>query len=242
MIAGINAALKLRGEEEIILQRVDGYIGTLIDDLVTKGTNEPYRMMTSRSEYRLLLRQDNADERLTPIGYKVGLISEERYKNFLKKMELIEDEINRISSITVSPTLANPILLKYNCTPIKSGVRLSELIKRPELDYDKLKDADPTRPELPKDVCEEAEIKLKYDGYIKRQMSQAAQTSKMESRVLPDDINYNEIYGLRLEARQKLSKIRPESLGQASRISGVSPADISVLIIWLESYNRNKDR
>ncbi len=242
LIAGINAALKLRGEEEIILQRVDGYIGTLIDDLVTKGTNEPYRMMTSRSEYRLLLRQDNADERLTPIGYKVGLISEERYKNFLKKMELIEDEINRISSITVSPTLANPILLKYNCTPIKSGVRLSELIKRPELDYDKLKDADPTRPELPKDVCEEAEIKLKYDGYIKRQMSQAAQTSKMESRVLPDDINYNEIYGLRLEARQKLSKIRPESLGQASRISGVSPADISVLIIWLESYNRNKDR
>ena len=242
LIAGINAALKLRGEEELVLQRVDGYIGTLIDDLVTKGTNEPYRMMTSRSEYRLLLRQDNADERLTPIGYKVGLISEERYNNFLKKMELVENEINRISSITVSPTLANPILLKYNCTPIKSGVRLSELIKRPELDYEKLKDADPTRPVLPRDVCEEAEIKLKYDGYIKRQMSQAAQTNKMESRVLPEDIDYNEIYGLRLEARQKLSKIRPESLGQASRISGVSPADISVLIIWLESYNRNKDR
>lgn len=240
LVAGINAALKLKGEEPLVLERVDGYIGTLIDDLVTKGTNEPYRMMTSRSEYRLLLRQDNADERLTPIGYKISLISEERYNKFRKKMEMIEAEIERISSVTVSPLIANPILEKYGCTPIKSGVRLSELIKRPELDYEKLKDADVTRCELPTDVCEEAEIKLKYDGYIKRQMSQAAQTSKMESRKLPEDINYAEIYGLRLEARQKLEKIRPKSLGQASRISGVSPADISVLIIWLEAYNRSK--
>lgn len=241
LIAGINAALKLKGEEPLILNRVDGYIGTLIDDLVTKGTNEPYRMMTSRSEYRLLLRQDNADERLTPIGYKVGLISQDRYDRFLKKMSLIEKEIERINSITVSPLVANPVLEKYNCTPIKSGVKLSELIKRPELDYNKLKDCDPTRPQLPADVCEEAEIKLKYDGYIKRQMSQAAQTSKMESRQLPETINYSEIHGLRLEARQKLEKIRPKSLGQASRISGVSPADISVLIIWLEAYSRNKE-
>lgn len=241
LVAGINAALKIKDKEPLILQRVDGYIGTLIDDLVTKGTNEPYRMMTSRSEYRLLLRQDNADERLTPIGYKVGLISRDRYDEFLEKMSLIESEIERISSITVSPSVANPILEINNCTPIKSGVRLSELIKRPELDYEKLKEADPTRPELPADVCEEAEIKLKYDGYIKRQMSQAAQTRKMESRQLPDTINYSEIYGLRLEARQKLEKIRPNSLGQASRISGVSPADISVLIIWLEAYNKNKD-
>lgn len=171
----------------------------------------------------------------------MGLISRDRYDEFLEKMSLIESEIERISSITVSPSVANPILEINNCTPIKSGVRLSELIKRPELDYEKLKEADPTRPELPADVCEEAEIKLKYDGYIKRQMSQAAQTRKMESRQLPDTINYSEIYGLRLEARQKLEKIRPNSLGQASRISGVSPADISVLIIWLEAYNKNKD-
>ncbi len=241
LIAGINAALKLKGKEPLILNRVDGYIGTLIDDLVTKGTNEPYRMMTSRSEYRLLLRQDNADERLTPIGYKVGLINQERYDRFLEKMSLIEKEIERINSITVSPLVANPVLEKYSCTPIKSGVKLAELIKRPELDYKKLEDCDPTRPQLPMEVCEEAEIKLKYDGYIKRQMSQAAQTSKMESRQLPEGINYSEIHGLRLEARQKLEKIRPKSLGQASRISGVSPADISVLIIWLEAYNRNKD-
>ena len=239
LVAGANAALKIKGDEPLILERLDGYIGTLIDDLVTKGTNEPYRMMTSRSEYRLLLRQDNADERLTPIGHRIGLISDDRYERLLNKLDLIEKEMERISSITVSPSVANPILNKYGCTEVKTGVKLSELIKRPELDYEKLKDADPTRPDLPGDVTEEAEIKLKYDGYIKRQLSQAAQTRKMESRLLPDEIDYNEIYGLRIEARQKLDKIRPKSLGQASRISGVSPADISVLIIWLEAYNRN---
>ena len=240
LIAGINAALKLKGEEQLSLERVDGYIGTLIDDLVTKGTNEPYRMMTSRSEYRLLLRQDNADERLTPIGHKVGLISDERYNKLLLKLEMIDKEIERLSHLNVSPLVANPILKKYGCTPVKTGIKMAELIKRPELDYEKLKDADPERPELPYDVIEEAEIKLKYDGYIKRQIAQAQQAQKMETRRIPQDINYSEIHGLRLEARQKLDKIRPESLGQASRISGVSPADISVLIIWLESYLKNK--
>lgn len=240
LIAGINAALKLKGEEQLSLERVDGYIGTLIDDLVTKGTNEPYRMMTSRSEYRLLLRQDNADERLTPIGHKVGLISDERYNKLLLKLEMIDKEIDRLSHLNVSPLVANPILEKYGCTPVKTGIKMSELIKRPELDYEKLKDADPARPELPYDVIEEAEIKLKYDGYIKRQIAQAQQAQKMETRRIPHNINYSEIHGLRLEARQKLDKIRPESLGQASRISGVSPADISVLIIWLDSHLKTK--
>ena len=235
LVAGINAALKLKGEEPMILQRIDGYIGTLIDDLVTKGTNEPYRMMTSRSEYRLLLRQDNADERLTTIGYRVGLISEERYSAFLNKLEMVEKEIKRISSLTVSPSAANPVLEKYGSSPIKTGIRLSELLKRPELDYEKLAPADPERPVLPYAVCEEAEIKLKYEGYIKRQLSQADQFRKMEARLIPADTDYSTIYGLRLEARQKLEKIKPKSLGQASRISGVSPADVSVLIIWLES-------
>ena len=240
LIAGINAALKLKGEEQLSLERVDGYIGTLIDDLVTKGTNEPYRMMTSRSEYRLLLRQDNADERLTPIGHRVGLISDERYNKLLLKLEMIDKEIDRLSHLNVSPLVANPILEKYGCTPVKTGIKMSELIKRPELDYEKLKDADPARPELPYDVIEEAEIKLKYDGYIKRQIAQAQQAQKMETRRIPHNINYSEIHGLRLEARQKLDKIRPESLGQASRISGVSPADISVLIIWLDSHLKTK--
>lgn len=240
LVAGINAALKLKGEQPLMLERLDGYIGTLIDDLVTKGTEEPYRMMTSRSEYRLLLRQDNADERLTPIGHRVGLISDERYEKLLKKLDMINQEIERISSITVPPSVANPILESNGSTPVKTGIKLAELIKRPELNYEKLKDADLQRPELPRDITEEAEIKLKYDGYIKRQLSQAAQARKMDTRLLPADINYGEIYGLRLEARQKLEKIRPKSLGQASRISGVSPADVSVLIIWLES-NTKKD-
>ncbi len=237
LVAGINAALKLKGREPMVLRRSDGYIGTLIDDLVTKGTNEPYRMMTSRSEYRLLLRQDNADERLTPIGRRIGLISDERYEEFLKKMDMVEKEIKRIRSVTVPPSLANPVLEMYGSTPVKTGIKLAELIKRPELDYEKLAPADTGRPELPLDVAEEAEIKLKYEGYIKRQVEQAEKFVKLESRLLPEDTDYNEIYGLRIEARQKLSAIRPRSLGQASRISGVSPADISVLIIWLESRN-----
>ena len=241
LVAGINAALGLKGGEQLTLRRIDGYIGTLIDDLVTKGTNEPYRMMTSRSEYRLLLRQDNADERLTPIGHRIGLISDERYAEFLKKQELIEKEIKRIRSVTVPPRLANPVLELYGSTPIKTGIKLAELIKRPELDYEKLAPADPDRPELPYAVAEEAEIKLKYEGYIKRQIQQAEQFEKLENRLLPDDTDYSEVYGLRLEARQKLSKIRPKSIGQASRISGVSPADISVLLIWLESRRQREE-
>lgn len=235
LVAGINASLKLKGEEPMILHRNDGYIGTLIDDLITKGTNEPYRMMTSRSEYRLLLRQDNADERLTPIGYKVGLISEERYQKLLLKLDLIEKEIKRLQSIVVSPKEANPLLLEYNTTVIKTGAKLSDLIKRPELDYEKVAPLDPARPSLSDQVTEQTEIKLKYDGYIARQNAQVEQFQKMENKILPKSINYFEIHGLRLEARQKLDKIRPESVGQASRISGVSPADISVLIVWLQT-------
>ncbi len=238
LIAGINAALKLKGEEPVVLQRCDGYIGTLIDDLVTKGTNEPYRMMTSRSEYRLLLRQDNADERLTPIGYRVGLISEARYSKFLEKMEMIEKEVNRLSGIVLSPDVINPVLEENGTTPVATGLRMSDALKRPEITYEKLKKVDPQRPELPDAVCEEAEIRLKYDGYIRRQEQQVEQFKKMENKLLPEDCDYSNIHGLRLEARQKLNKIKPTSLGQASRISGVSPSDVSVLVVWLESRGR----
>lgn len=235
LIAGINAALKIKGEEPVILDRSQGYIGTLIDDLVTKGTNEPYRMMTSRSEYRLLLRQDNADERLTPIGYRAGLISEERYHKLLHKLDLINEEIKRLQTTSVSPKIANPLIEKCDTTPISTGIHLSELIKRPQLGYEAIKEIDPDRPVLPGDVCEQVEIRLKYKGYIDRQMQQAEQFKKMENKKLPSDCDYSGIHGLRLEARQKLEKIKPLNLGQASRISGVSPADISVLIIWLEA-------
>ena len=238
LVAGINAALKLQNKEPLILQRVDGYIGTLIDDLVTKGTNEPYRMMTSRSEYRLLLRQDNADERLTPLGYKIGLISEERYAAFVDKMRMVDEEIERLSSVVVSPQNVNELLEKYDTAPIKTGVKLSELIKRPQLDYEKLAPLDTDRPELPDAVKEQAEIRIKYDGYIKRQQMQVESFKKMEDHKIPDDFDYDKVYGLRIEARQKLSKIRPKSLGQASRISGVSPADVSVLIIYFKETDR----
>lgn len=238
LIAGINAALKLKGEEPLILRRSDGYIGTLIDDLVTKGTNEPYRMMTSRSEYRLLLRQDNADERLTPFGYRVGLISEERYRKFLKKQEMIEEEIKRLSSVTASSEDINRVFEKCGTTPIPTGIRLSEALKRPQVKYSDLAEIDKDRPELPDAVWEEAEIRIKYEGYIKRQKQQVEQFTKMEERLLPEDCDYSKIYGLRIEARQKLDKIKPKSLGQASRISGVSPSDISVLVIWLESRRK----
>ena len=235
LVAGINAALKLAGREPMILCRSDGYIGTLIDDLVTKGTNEPYRMMTSRSEYRLLLRQDNADERLTPIGRRVGLIGDERYAKFLKKQEMINAELSRIEGVTLAPGDVNPILAAAGTTEISSGARLAEILRRPGISYEMLAPADKNRPDLPADVREEVEIKVKYDGYIKRQLRQAEQFIKLESRPLPDDIDYGAIRGLRIEARQKLDKIRPRSLGRASRISGVSPADISVLIIYLEA-------
>ncbi len=235
LVAGINAALKLKGEEPMIIDRSQGYIGTLIDDLVTKGTNEPYRMMTSRSEYRLLLRQDNADERLTPVGYKVGLISEERYQKLLKKLSDVDEEIKRLESIILSPSIANPVLEKNGTTPVLTGIRLSEMIKRPQLDYEKIAEVDKDRPALPYEITEQAEIKLKYKGYIERQLIQVEQFKKMEGKLLPKDCDYSKIYGLRIEARQKLEKIKPSNLGQASRISGVSPADVSVLIIWLES-------
>ena len=233
LIAGINAARKLAGKEPLVLKRSDAYIGTLIDDLVTKGTNEPYRMMTSRSEYRLLLRQDNADARLTPIGYEIGLVSEERYHAFLNKQERIETEIARLQTITSPPKTANEVLVQYNSTPVKTGVRLTDLIKRPELGYIQLAPLDPERPSLSPDVYEQVEIRIKYEGYIARQLAAAEQFKKLEQKRIPKHIDYTQVYGLRTEARQKLEQIRPETLGQASRISGVSPADITVLMIHL---------
>ncbi len=235
LIAGINAALKLLGREPFVLERSQAYIGTLIDDLVTKGTNEPYRMMTSRSEYRLLLRQDNADLRLTPLGYKIGLISQERYDAFEKKRSLIDGEIQRLRKLVFPPSdMVNEILANANSTLIKTGIHADELLKRPEITYAALEGADTERKPLPRDVCEQVEISIKYEGYINRQMSQAKQFSKLENKRLPKDIDYKKIEGLRIEAMQKLDKIRPLSLGQASRISGVSPADIAVLMIYLK--------
>ena len=241
LIAGINAAQKIKGKEPVILDRSQAYIGVLIDDIITKGTMEPYRMMTSRAEYRLLLRQDNADLRLTEIGHSVGLISDERYARFLDKKEKIEKEIERLKTTNIKLTeKVNEFLEKMGTTPIAGGVKLSELLKRTELNYKTLKEIDENRPELDKQVQNEVEIMVKYEGYIEMQKKQVESFKKMEKKLLPEDINYEEIKGLRLEARQKLNKIKPYSVGQASRISGVSPADISVLLIFLEQYNRNK--
>ena len=240
IIAGINAAQEIKGKEPLILNRADGYIGVLIDDIVTKGTNEPYRMMTSRAEYRLLLRQDNADLRLTPKGYKVGLISEERYKRFLKKKENIEKEIKRIKDTIIKPTeKVNSVLRKNNSSEITGGVRLDELLRRTELNYNNLEEIDLERPELSKQEKEEVEIQIKYEGYIKLQASQVEKFRKLEEKKLNENINYSKIKGLSLEARQKLDKTKPTSIGQASRISGVSPADITVLLIYLEQQKRN---
>ena len=241
LIAGINAAQKIKGKEPVILDRSQAYIGVLIDDIITKGTMEPYRMMTSRAEYRLLLRQDNADLRLTEIGHSVGLISDERYARFLDKKEKIEKEIERLKTTNIKPTeKVNEFLEKMGTSPIAGGVKLSELLKRTELTYKTLKEIDENRPELDKQVQNEVEIMVKYEGYIEMQKKQVESFKKMEKKLLPEDINYEEIKGLRLEARQKLNKIKPYSVGQASRISGVSPADISVLLIFLEQYNRNR--
>lgn len=235
LIAGINAALKLLGREPFVLERSQAYIGTLIDDLVTKGTNEPYRMMTSRSEYRLLLRQDNADLRLTPLGHEIGLISDERYERFLAKRDAIDKEIARLKKLVFPPSDAvNKIISDAGSTPISTGVHADELLKRPEITYDMLAEIDADRHELTADIREQVEISIKYEGYINRQMSQAAQFSKLENKKMPDGIDYLSIDGLRLEARQKLDKVRPLSLGQASRISGVSPADIAVLMVYLK--------
>ena len=241
LIAGINAAQKLKGKEQIILDRSDAYIGVLIDDIVTKSTQEPYRMMTSRAEYRLLLRQDNADLRLTEIGYKVGLISEERYKKFLNKKQQIEDEIERLKTTNIKPNEENnKFLREHGTTEITAGTKLSELLKRTELTYENLKEIDKERPELDRQVYEEAEIMIKYEGYINMQKKQVEGFKKLEKKFLPEEIDYSQIKGIRLEARQKLNKYRPYSIGQASRISGVSPADISVLLIYLEQYRKEK--
>ena len=234
-VAGVNAALKLRGEEPMILKRSDGYIGTLIDDLVTKGTNEPYRMMTSRSEYRLLHRQDNADKRLSAIGLRIGLVSPERHQAVLDKYAMVDKELARLEKAHLAPSDGlNSFLLECGTAPLSSGISLAELIRRPQLGYECLAPFDPARPELPRPVWYAAEISLKYEGYIKRQLKQVEEFARMEKKLLPDDIDYDAVTGLRLEAREKLKKIRPHSFGQASRISGVSPADISVLMIWME--------
>lgn len=242
IMAGINAGRKLQKKEPIVLARSQAYIGVLIDDIVTKGTNEPYRMMTSRAEYRLLLRQDNADLRLTEIGHEVGLISEERYNKFLDKKRIIEEEKERLSKTVVKPNEeVNKFLEKYNSTPITTGVKLSDLLKRTEITYEMLKEIDSGRPEIDVDTGNEVQIQVKYDGYIKLQEDQVNKFEKLERKLLQEDIDYSKIQGLRLEARQKLNKIKPTSIGQASRISGVSPADISVLLIYLEQKNNKKE-
>jgi len=235
IIAGINAAMKILGRKPVILDRSQAYIGVLIDDLITKGTNEPYRMMTSRAEYRLLLRQDNADLRLTKIGYETGLIDNKRYNKLLEKERLIEEEIERIKNLNIGvKEEVQKILEENGSTLLQSGTTMAELIKRPELSYDKLKMADKGRPELPDDVKEQVNIAVKYEGYIERQLRQVEQFKKLENKKIPEDINYDEVYSLRIEALQKLKELKPASVGQASRISGVSPADISVLLVYLE--------
>ena len=235
IIAGINAAMKILGREEVILDRSQAYIGVLIDDLITKGTNEPYRMMTSRAEYRLLLRQDNADLRLTKIGYDTGLIDNERYNRLIEKERLIEQETGRIKNLNIGlKDDVQKILEENGSTLLQSGVTMAELIKRPELSYEKLEAVDKDRPELPDDVKEQVNIAVKYEGYIERQLRQVEQFKKLENKKIPENINYDEVYSLRLEALQKLKEFRPASVGQASRISGVSPADISVLLVYLE--------
>ena len=235
LIAGINATQKIKGKEPLILDRTQGYIGVLIDDIVTKGTNEPYRMMTSRAEYRLLLRQDNADLRLTEIGHDIGLISDERFEKFKKKRENIEKEIARLKKLVVKPEKrVNDLLIKYGTSELTTGTKMSELLKRTELDYEKLAEIDDERPELSRQEKEEVEIQIKYEGYIKMQEAQVEKFKKLESKILPDDIDYEKLNGISLEGRQKLNKFRPRSIGQASRISGVSPADISVLLVYLQ--------
>ena len=239
IIAGINAARKLQGKEPVILDRTQAYIGVLIDDIVTKGTNEPYRMMTSRAEYRLLLRQDNADLRLLEIGHENGLISDERYSRFLNKKEHIYKEIERLKKTTIKPTdKVNKVLTKYGSSNIKAGVKMADLLKRTEIKYEYLKELDDNMPELTEEEAQEVEIQVKYEGYIKLEEAQVEKFKKLENRKLPQDIDYSKLNGLRIEARQKLNKIKPQSVGQASRISGVSPADISVLLIYLEQLKR----
>ena len=234
LVAGINAALKVKGNKPLVLSRASSYIGTLIDDLVTKGCSDPYRMMTSRSEYRLLLRQDNADERLMPIGHKLGLISEETYSAYLKREEQKNAEIGRLNTVFLAPgEEINALLESAGTAPLSTGIRLSELIKRPQISYDMLAPFDKERPPLSRSVREKVEVEIKYEGYIARQRAQVNEMLRLEGKKIPENIDYNDVYGLRLEAREKLDKVRPADIGQASRISGVSPADVSVLLIYL---------
>lgn len=241
LIAGINAAQEIKGKNPVILDRTQGYIGVLIDDIVTKGTNEPYRMMTSRAEYRLLLRQDNADLRLTEIGHEVGLISEERYQKFLNKKKNIEEEVKRLKKTVVKPTdEVNDFLISVGTSPLTTGTKLAELLKRTEVTYENMSIIDNERPKLDLQEAEEVEIQVKYEGYLKMQEQQVEKFKKLEEKLLPEDICYEDVKGIRIEARQKLEKLRPRSIGQASRISGVSPADISVLLIYLQTRNNKQ--
>ena len=241
LVAGINAALRVQGKEPFILDRASSYIGTLIDDLVTKGANEPYRMMTSRSEYRLILRQDNADERLTPMGYRLGLISEDRWQRFNKKQTLIKEETERVKRTVIAPSeKLSAILVSRETSDVTTGIRLIDLLKRPELNYEALTEIDTTRPDLPRDIFEQVEIAVKYDGYIKKQLSAVESMRKLENKLLPTEIDYKTITGLRLEAQEKLNAVRPLNIGQASRISGVSPADVNVLMIYLMKQNHRR--
>ena len=240
LVAGINAALKIKGQEPLILDRASSYIGTLIDDLVTKGCSDPYRMMTSRSEYRLILRQDNADIRLTEIGYRVGLVGEEKLARLHRKLEMIENEKKRIEKVSFAPSEElNSVLVSRETSPLETGCRLIDLIKRPQLDYEALAEFDKDRPDLPKEVFEQVEIEIKYEGYIRRQLAQAQEMRRLEEKKLDENTDYTTITGLRMEAQEKLNKVKPKSIGQASRISGVSPADISVLMIYLKKHGGN---
>ncbi|MBO5571237.1 MAG: tRNA uridine-5-carboxymethylaminomethyl(34) synthesis enzyme MnmG [Ruminococcus sp.] len=242
IVAGINAALKIKGEEPMILDRASSYIGTLVDDLVTKGCSDPYRMMTSRSEYRLILRQDNADQRLTPIGHKIGLISDERYSKLQEKLKLVEDEIRRVKSTNISPNSdLNAFLESIGTSAMTTGCKLADLIRRPQVKYSDLEKYDVSRETLPDDVCEQVELQIKYEGYISKQLDQIEQLRKLEDKKLPKNTDYSLIRGLRLEAAEKLNKIQPLSIGQASRISGVSPADVSMLAVWLHTLKEGEN-
>ena len=240
LMAGINAVCKIKEEMPFILDRSEAYIGVLIDDLVTKGTNEPYRIMTSRAEYRLLLRQDNADMRLTERGYAVGLVKKDRYERLLKKKEVVAEETDRLKKKILQPDVVNPFLEEKGSTPVKSGISLLELLKRPEITYDDVAVIDDVRPKLSAHQKTMMEVQIKYEGYIIKQQQQIEKFKKLEHKKLPSDLDYFSIEGLRIEARQKLDALRPVSVGQASRISGVSPADINVLLIWLEKMRRQK--
>jgi tRNA uridine 5-carboxymethylaminomethyl modification enzyme len=240
IVAGINAALKIKDREPMILDRASSYIGTLVDDLVTKGCSDPYRMMTSRSEYRLVLRQDNADQRLSPIGHKLGLISDERYKALLDKIEATEKEIKRVQTTNLAPSeKLNDYLEQMGTAPLTTGCKVADLIRRPQLNYKDIAPFDKGRPELSDAVCEQVELQIKYEGYISKQLAQIDVMRKLEEKKLPQNTNYSEVRGLRLEAAEKLNKLQPINLGQASRISGVSPADVSLLAVWLQKEKEN---